>query len=246
MKKSVPGSDSVGPVIEVIGENSVGRGRIVSARESENDVQLTVEFAPQAAPEGAPEAAGCPLFPIGTSVEIELCDPNDVKRRRVTRRSGRIVERREGAHVRLYGIFFPNEGKGPLGSLANRREAIRVRPTTDAPTRAQLTTLTSDDWSPAGVIDLSITGVALVLAEDQDQAFVEEEELRVRVQLPKASMPLEFHAVIRYRRLVGASIHYGLEFLEEATRGFYGKQEHLARYVRQREEESTAQRRQSA
>ncbi len=128
-------------------------------------------------------------------------------------------------------VRLPETATRQVRSLVNCRRAIRVHPPVSAPVEVQLAATEDGDWVPATVQDLSATGVSAYLDHDRETEVARGWDLRVRVRLPDESEPLCFAGKVRYRRLRGAAVQYGIEFDEDATENFSRLQELVIEYV---------------
>ena len=68
-----------------------------------------------------------------------------------------------------------------------------------------------------------------------ESMFAERIQVSITVDLPGSRRPVGLVGHIRYRRLVGDRIHYGIEFDAELSPGFARTEELLGKYVSRRQ-----------
>ncbi len=119
--------------------------------------------------------------------------------------------------------------------LFNRRQAVRVVPDTFQPVR--ITLQPGEDQLPVEVrlLNISVTGVGVSLQPAMESMFAERVQVSITVDLPGSRRPVGLVGHIRYRRLVGDRIHYGIEFDAELSPGFARTEELLGKYVSRRQ-----------
>ncbi len=117
----------------------------------------------------------------------------------------------------------------------NRRRTVRVVPDPAQPVRVELRVDPGDTPLEAGLVNLSETGVAIRLEAGLDSRFADTTALWVTLYLPGARRPVSMFGDIRYRRLAGQGIHYGIDFDPETSRDFVRKQGMITKYVLKRE-----------
>ena len=146
---------------------------------------------------------------------------------------------REGR--RRYGFRFlePQQLDRHLPAEArryfNRRQAVRVSPGTFEPIEVSLRT--GEDETPIEVRlhNISVSGVGVSLEPALEMSFADRTQVNLSIQLPGSRRPIGLVGSIRYRRLVGERIHYGIAFDTELTEKFTRKRRALARYVLRRQ-----------
>ncbi len=119
--------------------------------------------------------------------------------------------------------------------LFNRRRAVRVVPDTFQPVRVTLQP--GEDQLPVEVqlLNISVTGVGVSLQPAMESMFAERVQVSITVDLPGSRRPIRLVGHIRYRRLVGDRIHYGIEFDAGLSPGFARSEGLLGKYVSRRQ-----------
>ena len=151
----------------------------------------------------------------------------------------RAEDTKEGS--RRYGFRFlePQQLDTRLPADArrmfNRRQAVRVAPDTFQPVRVTLQP--SEDETPVEVrlLNISVTGVGVSLQPELESMFADRIQVSITVKLPGTRRPVGLVGHIRYRRLVGQRIHYGIEFDAELSPGFARTEDLLGKYVSRRQ-----------
>ena len=151
----------------------------------------------------------------------------------------RAEDSKEGS--RRYGFRFlePQQLDTRLPAdarrLFNRRQAVRVVPDTFQPVRVTLQP--SEDETPVEVrlLNISVTGVGVSLQPALEPMFAERIQVSITLDLPGRRRPVGLVGHIRYRRLVGERIHYGIEFDAELSPGFARTEDRLGKYVSRRQ-----------
>jgi hypothetical protein len=88
---------------------------------------------------------------------------------------------------------------------------------------------------PAVVDDISQTGLGVLFGVNQEARLLAcGNKLQLMLELP-GSEPMEIVVDPRHRRLMGASIRYGVPFLAEDTEDFEVKRLEIYRYVHRRQ-----------
>ena len=151
----------------------------------------------------------------------------------------RAEDSQEGS--RRYGFRFlePQQLDTRLPADArrmfNRRQAVRVVPDTFEPVRVTLQP--SEDQPPVEVrlLNVSVTGVGVSLQPALETEFADSIQVNITLDLPGRRRPVGLVGHIRYRRLVGDRVHYGIEFDAELSPGFARTQDLLGKYVARRQ-----------
>jgi len=110
---------------------------------------------------------------------------------------------------RCYAFRLEGVSKGSLPLLGGRRSA-RVNPKAK-PIGVTVLDLPGDVPPEVGVHDLSATGLSILVEPRLETHLCKRVLLRLSVLLPGDVDAIELAAVIRYRRLFGATLLYGLE-----------------------------------
>ncbi len=182
-----------------------------------------------------------PTFAIGQEVDLvftsrRFSTPVTVAAR-VQHRSEELDD--DDEVTRRYGFRFlePQQLEGTLPSelreFFNRRQMVRVAPDPSRPVSITVEPRGAGGRGPlleARVYNISIMGVGVSLEAEAEQLLADTTEVTVTLQLPDVRKPISLDARIRYRRLVGRRLHYGLEFDQTATQ-FKRKQKALSKYV---------------
>lgn len=126
----------------------------------------------------------------------------------------------------------------------SRREAVRVRPSTGNPALATLRGPGAGESVEAEVQNVSTSGIGVLIPLEREHGLAAEWELVVSLRLGTEANPVDFLGSLRYRRLAGNAILYGIEFDELKTVGFEDKRRAIAEYVRRRQAEEVGRARQ--
>ncbi len=151
----------------------------------------------------------------------------------------RAEDPKEGA--RRYGFRFLEPQRldtrlpADAHRLFNRRQAVRVVPDTFQPVRVTLQP--GEDQPPVEVrlLNISVTGVGVSLQPALESMFAKCIQVSLTIDLPGSRRPVGLVGHIRYRRLVGERIHYGIEFDAELSPGFARTEDRLGKYVSRRQ-----------
>lgn len=156
------------------------------------------------------------------------------------------TEDKDNDGSRRFGFRFlePQQLNSRLPATArryfNRRQTVRVAPDQFHPVGVTLEPAdqTSDDPQPpvdVRVLNLSVSGMAVSLEPTIENAFTDTTRVNIIVLLPGSRRAMDLVGEIRYRRLVGQRIHYGIEFDAVRTDRFSRKQDILGKYVSRRQ-----------
>ncbi|MHC4416380.1 MAG: PilZ domain-containing protein [Planctomycetota bacterium] len=152
------------------------------------------------------------------------------------------AEEEEGS--RRYGFRFlqPQQLDAHLPpafrEVFNRRKAIRVSPDPYEPVEVGLVPEGSEFPVAVQLQNISAFGLGVSLEADLEPTFAKTTRVGISMRLPDAREPVNLIGDIRYRRLVGARIHYGIDYDGESTEDFARQQEILGKYVVKREHQS--------
>ena len=124
--------------------------------------------------------------------------------------------------------------------LFNRRQTVRVAPDQFQPVGVTIEPCdpgSDEPQSPVEVrlLNISVAGIAVSLEPTLETAFAATTHVNLVVKLPGVRRALELVGDIRYRRLIGQRIHYGIQFNADQTERFDRKQDILAKYVTRRQ-----------
>ena len=148
-----------------------------------------------------------------------------------------VQHRTEEAGARRYGFrFLYAEQLDAHLSLTfrqyfNRRKMLRVLPEADHPAKVTLEAGHGEPPAEARLENLSASGAAVSLEAEMDAAFAETTRVGFSMQLPKCRRAVEMMGNIRYRRLVGVRIYYGIEFDPELSEDFVRQQDIIDKYM---------------
>jgi c-di-GMP-binding flagellar brake protein YcgR len=180
------------------------------------------------------DSADCPKLAVGQSVDLtfssgDLPAPLTI--------AATVQHRAEGDGTRRYGFRFlqPQQLDAHLPpemrQLFNRRRTVRVDIDMFDPMTAALSAKEGDDAAvDAQLHDLSTHGVRVSLETELERRFAETTSVALRIQLD-SRLELNLVGNIRYRRLVGDRIHYGIEFDADRCQSFRRQQGIIARHV---------------
>ncbi len=148
----------------------------------------------------------------------------------------RVQHRTEEAGARRYGFRFLHAEQLDAHLLLtfrkyfNRRKMLRVSPDPDD---LVIVTLAAGHGEPpvkARLENFSASGAAVSLEAELDAEFAETTRVGFSMQLLNCR-PVDVMGNIRYRRLVGARIYYGIEFDPELSEDFARQQDIIEKYV---------------
>jgi c-di-GMP-binding flagellar brake protein YcgR len=122
-----------------------------------------------------------------------------------------------------------------LRTFFNRRRTVRVTPDPAQPVRVELRVNPGDAPLEAELVNISETGAAFSLEVGLDARLADITGLWITLYLPDARRPVSMFGDIRYRRLTGQGIHYGVCFDPEISPDFARKQGLIIKYVLKRE-----------
>jgi c-di-GMP-binding flagellar brake protein YcgR len=183
-------------------------------------------------------AAGCPILAVGQEIDLvftsqRLEAPAAVR--------ARIQHRAEEEGFRRYGFRFLDEKQlhaelpSALLELFNRRRALRVTPDPESPIAVVLEGPRGSPRAEGRLADVSAIGVGVSLDPDAESALANIDRVVVSLALPGAGPPVTLAGRIRYRRLAGAEIRYGIAFDPGQSQDFTREQDRITRYVMERQ-----------
>jgi c-di-GMP-binding flagellar brake protein YcgR len=150
--------------------------------------------------------------------------------------AARTQHRTEESGRRRYGFRFlePQHLETVLPAefrqYFNRRRSERVAPDPYRPVPVTLSATNAAE-TDARLVNISTSGAAISLEAPLEPVFADTTRITLTIHLPDAKRPLVVTADIRYRRLVGDRVYYGLEFDEAASDGFAKTQTAISRYA---------------
>lgn len=150
----------------------------------------------------------------------------------------RALSRVDEDDIHRYDFDYVNQNElksllpGALFRLFNQRKAYRVEPDEKTPISVTVKTCRDDGVREiiCQLVDISGTGVALLLDQDAEVALAATDEVALTFNLPNYPRAFRLEARIRHRRVVSNRIRVGLEFVD-------GEQEAIVDYVMQRQRE---------
>ena len=122
----------------------------------------------------------------------------------------------------------------------NRRQTVRVVPDQLEPVVVTIEPCDQDPGDPqppaeVRLLNISLGGISVSLEPTLETAFAGSTRVNLVLKLPGIRRELELVGEIRYRRLIGQRIHYGIQFDEERTERFGRKQDIMGKYVSRRQ-----------
>ena len=180
--------------------------------------------------------ASDPRLQIGSEVAIEIRRSSDQAAHQAAHRtSARVISCDLKTDRAVYFFKLPSGVGSVLGMLFNQRSAVRVVPAPGEPVRVQVRMKDGGRAIPAVVDDISQTGLGVLFGVNQEARLLAcGNKINLMLELP-GSEPMEIVVDPRHRRLMGASIRYGIPFLSEDTEDFEAKRLEIYRYVHRRQ-----------
>ncbi|MBK7875418.1 MAG: PilZ domain-containing protein [Planctomycetes bacterium] len=210
-------------LIEVPGGPAV-RGKVVKV----DHHVVSVEFPRQ----------GAPLIPIARQAVVAFSSADLDKP--LSARS-RVIYRRDEPDLLHYEFQFSAIDGETLNAVFRRRTAARVKP----PEVVGVTIRAGyDDTSPgtSSVLnDISLTGLSISLGSQGETMLHDKERLLISFKLPNQDKPIEVIGIVRYRRMAGTMIRYGIEYDPKGTRDYGSQEERIAAYMVKRKIETVQQ-----
>lgn len=150
-----------------------------------------------------------PILPIGCQVGLSVFGP-DLAEPLVVR--GRVAHRRDFDETITYQFqFAPQDGEA-LNAIFKRRTASRIRPDEVIAVQVAIAGGTPAPALNSVLNDISRTGVSITIGTPAEARLCNATHLMLSFHLPGINGPIELAGRIRYRRLTGTTIRYGLEF----------------------------------
>ena len=198
----------------------VVEGRVIDVEKA----VLEVEFA----------ADGCPSIGITERVRLTL-HGEDLPRPFTVH--PRVISWSSSNGAFRYEFRLGLEEAKPLAILFNPRAAFRVLPALHPIVEVEIRGIGQPEAVQATLKDVSVSGISvLVSVEEERQKLFQSRKVKLVLDLPGVNDKLSMIGNVRYRRLVGSLIRYGIEF-DHATPGFTQKQQKLSEYVVRRQVE---------
>ena len=178
---------------------------------------------------------------LGLAERVLLCFRGDGLTRKLEV-PARVLCRQEAAPERIYRLQLEGEIEEQLKHCLRRRDAFRVRP--DARTGISLCLSPIDGPREGGdapleaeLVDISLHGLSLRIAPDQEMALREVDRVRVELQLPEAPAVLALCGLLVRRQLLAGAVVLGVEIESSETLAASEVEEQLTRYVVRRQME---------
>jgi len=193
------------------------QGAVVHTEDTGNQARVVVDFPPSDVPT-IPIGAEAPLVFSGSSL------PSDLKG------SGTVVLRREDFFRHRYMFQVSHDAVSTLRKAVSHREATRVQPLPNMPIKVSLTTVEQGQRVDPEVNDISATGLSVRVPRQEEQKLFSSWRMRIALWLPDEKKPISVFGNIKYRKLVGSTVHYGIEF-DPASEDYELNQHEIVAYV---------------
>ncbi len=150
--------------------------------------------------------------------------------------AARVQHRTEHEDGRRYGFRFlqPQQFGAALPpgarEIFNRRRVGRIAPDPMCPVPVMLSPYPEGPPIEARLQDISELGAGVGVEGPREEGLRDTTEVRVTIELPDVA-PVQMVGYIRYRRLGGRRIFYGIEFDDELTDDWERQVEAIERYV---------------
>jgi len=192
---------------------------------------------------GAPNP---PNLAVGQDIDLVFTSDDFTGSVTVAARVQHRMEDKDNDGSRRFGFRFlePQQLNAHLPAAArrlfNRRQTVRVSPDQFQPIGVTIERCDTESHElhppvEVRVLNISVGGIGISLEPTLETAFAATTQLRLIVKLPGFRRSLELVGDIRYRRLIGERIHYGIQFNADATERFSRKQDILGKYVTRRQ-----------
>lgn len=178
-------------------EDELFHGRCTDLESTRDDLVAMVEFGSEQAP----------VIKLGERTNLLFRGGGLVA---AVETEGLTLLRTDDGHRRCYAFRLDGVAKTFLPLQGNRRSA-RVSAKTVERVRIKLLELPGDAPSEVGLHDVSATGLSILVAPSLERHLSKRVLLRLSALLPGDVDAIELAAVIRYRKLFGSALLYGLE-----------------------------------
>ncbi len=148
---------------------------------------------------------------------------------------GKVIFRSENRSSIQYQFELDDTGTRNLTHLAERRRAVRVRVNPIQPVPVILQDIEGGECVEGRMRDVSTNGIAVLLDPQNDPIVSSSWKLSVSVRFPGDNRTVGVVGTVRYRKLAGAAIQYGIEFDWDETPGCAEQRNLLAQYVSSRQ-----------
>jgi len=207
-------------VVSLLGPRNAARGALAKIRPALGTAEVHFRLAED------------PRLQIGSEVVVEIARTAGPTKHQTEARAISCDLKTDRA---VYFFRLPSGVASVLGMLFNQRDAVRVVPAPGEPVRVQVRMGDGGRAIPAVVDDISQTGIGVLFGVNQESRLLAcGSQLNLMLELPGAE-PMEIVGDPRHRRLMGASIRYGIPFLPEQTEDFDSKGLEIYRYVHRRQ-----------
>jgi hypothetical protein len=169
------------------------------------------------------------VLPIGAAVDTDLQDSSSASVR--TSAKARLVYQEQTDETVVCRVLYTVERMQNILNVVNVREAVRIRPSHDAPIRVTL-----PNRVPAVIFDISILGVSILVSEDV-QHLLDEWHLDMHLRLPGDDNDLVLRGRVAHRMLRGSALQYGIRFEPESCENFKYSEARILAYVLERQSE---------
>ena len=206
--------------MSLIGSNTSSKGVLAKIRPALGTAEIHFRLAEE------------PRRQIGSEIKLEI---RRVADQTAHQTDARVISCDLTPDRAVYFFRLPSGVASVLGMLFNQRDAVRVVPAPGEPVRVQVRLGDGGRTIPAVVDDISQTGLGVLFGVNQESRLLScGSRLNLLLELPGVE-PMEIAGDPRHRRLMGASIRYGIPFLPGATENFEVKRLEIYRYVHQRQ-----------
>lgn len=175
-----------------------------------------------------------PPFRVGDAVDIEF--PRAVGAGNESAAARLVFEGRDADRHR-YLVTLPRVAATHLARHLNRRSALRVPPALTAPVRIEIRHPRLEEPARLDAREISTGGVGLGVPAALEERLVGTWDLDLAVRLPGGSEAFEVTGEVRYRRLTGTIVFYGLRFHVPSTELRLRFERELFAYVMLRQRE---------
>jgi hypothetical protein len=209
-------------VVTLLGSRSGAKGVLAKIRPALGTAEIHFRIATE------------PRLQIGSELRLEIRRTADQTAHQT---EARVISCDLTSDRAIYFFRLPSGVASVLGMLFNQRDAVRVVPAPGEPVRVQVRLGDGGRTIPAVVDDISQTGLGVLFGVNQESRLLScGSHLNLLLELPDLE-PMEIVGDPRHRRLMGASIRYGIPFIPEATERFEAKRLEIYRYVHRRQVE---------
>lgn len=191
------------------------------------------------------DQAQAPQVPLGEAVTIGLETLDDGRQVTV---AGEARDRFEGTEQRTYVVAFTRlvERHRVLVPLLKRicaqsaRASVRIRPRSAGEIELTVAPPNRATWSRGRVLDLSRSGMGLVVPRQLERELGAWDQLGVRVRLPGQRTAYELTGHIRSRRLLEDQVRYGVQLEPCDRHATFADDPAVLAYIQGRQQELTA------